>query len=138
MGQKVNPIGYRLGVNKTWQSKWYSKDNYQEYLINDIKIREYLEKKLKDAGISKIEIERNPKSENIARCTNLLFVILNKPFIKNKNVIIVMNNCGTNHKGQLKSIWWPFKNGVRRRFLIVSCSPHHLPVKWKISHVTIT
>lgn len=47
MGQKVNPIGYRLGVNKTWQSKWYSKDNYQEYLINDIKIREYLEKNLK-------------------------------------------------------------------------------------------
>ena len=44
MGQKVNPIGYRLGVNKTWQSTWYSKDNYQKYLINDIRIREYLEK----------------------------------------------------------------------------------------------
>ena len=51
MGQKVNPIGYRLGVNKTWQSKWYSKDNYQEYLINDIKIREYLEKNLKIKGV---------------------------------------------------------------------------------------
>lgn len=58
MGQKVNPIGYRLGVNKTWQSKWYSKDNYQEYLINDIKIREYLEKNLKEAAIASVIIER--------------------------------------------------------------------------------
>ena len=57
MGQKVNPIGYRLGVNKTWQSKWYSKDNYQEYLINDIKIREYLEKNLKEAAIASVIIE---------------------------------------------------------------------------------
>ena len=56
MGQKVNPIGYRLGVNKTWQSKWYSKDNYQEYLINDIKIREYLEKNLKEAAIASVSI----------------------------------------------------------------------------------
>lgn len=57
-GTKVNPIGYRLGVNKTWQSKWYSKDNYQEYLINDIKIREYLEKNLKEAAIASVIIER--------------------------------------------------------------------------------
>ena len=64
MGQKVNPIGYRLGVNKTWQSKWYSKDNYQEYLINDIKIREYLEKNLKEAAIASVIVERkNNKCE---------------------------------------------------------------------------
>ena len=43
MGQKVNPIGYRLGVNKDWASHWYSKDKYPELLINDIKIREYIE-----------------------------------------------------------------------------------------------
>ena len=105
MGQKVSPTGLRIGVNKDWESKWMApKKDVAKYLNNDIKIRKYLETNLKDAGISKIEIERNPKSENIARCTNLLFVILNKPFIKNKNVIIVMNNCGTNHKGQLKSI----------------------------------
>lgn len=58
MGQKVNPIGYRLGVNKDWQSKWYSKDKYSEYLINDIKIREYLEKNMKDAAIASVIIER--------------------------------------------------------------------------------
>lgn len=58
MGQKVNPIGYRLGVNKDWQSKWYSKDKYAEYLINDIKIREYLEKNLHDAAIASVIIER--------------------------------------------------------------------------------
>jgi len=58
MGQKVNPIGYRLGVNKDWQSKWYSKDKYAENLMNDIKIREYLEKNLKDAAIASVIIGR--------------------------------------------------------------------------------
>ena len=41
MGQKVNPIGYRLGVNKEWQGTWYSKENYAKYLMNDIKILKY-------------------------------------------------------------------------------------------------
>ena len=64
MGQKVNPIGYRLGVNKTWQSTWYAKDNYSKYLMNDIKIREYLEKNLKDAAIASIIVGRkNDKCE---------------------------------------------------------------------------
>lgn len=58
MGQKVNPIGYRLGVNKDWDSRWYSKDKYSEYLINDIRIREYLEKNMKDAAIAKVLVER--------------------------------------------------------------------------------
>jgi len=58
MGQKVNPIGYRLGVNKDWDSRWYSKDNYSEYLINDINIRKYLAKNLKDAAIARVLIER--------------------------------------------------------------------------------
>ena len=58
MGQKVNPIGYRLGVNKDWQSKWYAKKDYAKYLNNDIKIREYLEKNLKDAAIASVIIER--------------------------------------------------------------------------------
>lgn len=58
MGQKVNPIGYRLGVNKEWQSKWYAKKDYPEYLLKDIKIREYLEKNMKDAAIASVVIER--------------------------------------------------------------------------------
>ena len=58
MGQKVNPNGLRLGVNKDWQSKWYSKNDYAKYLNNDIKIREYLFKNLKDAAVSNVAIER--------------------------------------------------------------------------------
>jgi len=58
MGQKVNPIGFRLGVNKDWESKWYSKKDYAENLNKDIKIREYLKKTLKDASIASVLIER--------------------------------------------------------------------------------
>ncbi len=60
MGQKVSPTGFRVGVNKDWESKWITKKtDVAKYINNDIKIRKYLEKNLKDAGISKIEIERN-------------------------------------------------------------------------------
>ena len=58
MGQKVNPIGYRLGVNKDWQSKWYADKDYADKLIKDVKIREYIEKNLKDASIASVIIER--------------------------------------------------------------------------------
>ncbi len=59
MGQKVNPIGYRLGINKTWDSNWYAnKKEFGSKLIEDIKIREYLDKNLKDAGIASVTIER--------------------------------------------------------------------------------
>mgnify|MGYP004704362887 FL=1 len=58
MGQKVNPIGLRLGGIKTWSSQWFSERNYSELLHEDVKIRKYLKEKLYHAGISKIEIER--------------------------------------------------------------------------------
>lgn len=59
MGQKVNPIGYRLGVNKDWQSKWYKNRNeFGKTLMSDIKIRKYLEKNLKDAAVASVTIER--------------------------------------------------------------------------------
>lgn len=58
MGQKVNPIGLRLGINKTWDSRWYVGRNYHVYLHEDLKIRDFLKKKLYSSGISKIEIER--------------------------------------------------------------------------------
>lgn len=62
MGQKVNPIGLRLGINRTWDSRWYAnKKDYPETLIEDIKLREFLEKKLRSAGISRIVIERASK-----------------------------------------------------------------------------
>lgn len=58
MGQKVHPIGFRLGIIRTWESKWYAEKNYSELLHEDIKLRNYLKKRLYHAGISKIEIER--------------------------------------------------------------------------------
>ncbi len=62
MGQKVSPTGFRVGVNKDWESNWFAnKKDVAKYVNNDIKIRKYLEKNLKDAGISKVEIERNNK-----------------------------------------------------------------------------
>ena len=58
MGQKVNPHGLRVGVIKDWDSRWYAEKDFADYLVEDYKIREYLKKKLYNAGVSKIEIER--------------------------------------------------------------------------------
>ena len=59
MGQKVNPHGLRVGVIKDWDSRWYADDkDFSEFLVEDYKIREFLKKKLYNAGVSKIEIER--------------------------------------------------------------------------------
>lgn len=65
MGQKVNPIGLRLGITKTWQSNWYAEKNYAQVLMEDFRIHEYLKKTLKHAGIARIEIERAAKSLKI-------------------------------------------------------------------------
>jgi len=58
LGQKVHPIGFRLGFNRTWESRWYSEADYAKLLHEDIKLRNFLKKRLYHAGISKIEIER--------------------------------------------------------------------------------
>lgn len=58
MGQKVNPIGFRLGVIKSWDSKWYAEADYAKLLHEDLKIRAFLKKRLYSSGISKIDIER--------------------------------------------------------------------------------
>jgi ribosomal protein S3, bacterial type len=58
MGQKVNPFGFRLGYNKNWQSRWYSKKEYPAYVFEDHNIRKYVKKLLFAAGLSRIEIER--------------------------------------------------------------------------------
>ena len=62
MGQKVNPNGFRLGITHSWPSTWFAtKDKYRKYLLDDVMIRRFLEKKFKDAGISGIDIERGKK-----------------------------------------------------------------------------
>ena len=58
MGQKVNPHGLRVGVIKDWDSKWYADKDFADFLVEDYNIRAYLKKKLSNAGVSKIEIER--------------------------------------------------------------------------------
>ena len=58
MGQKVNPHGLRVGVIKDWDSKWYAEKDFADFLVEDYNIREYLKKKLYNAGVAKIEIER--------------------------------------------------------------------------------
>lgn len=66
MGQKVSPVGLRIGINKNWESNWYADNkNFAKYLDNDVKIRRFLEKRLKDASVSSILIERNPKKTDI-------------------------------------------------------------------------
>lgn len=62
MGQKVNPIGMRLGINKDWESSWYADNkNYAEYLQKDIELRAFLEERLANASLSKVEIHKNNK-----------------------------------------------------------------------------
>ena len=79
MGQKVNPNGLRLGVNKDWHSKWYAeKGKYVKNLNNDIKIREFLAKELKDALVSEILIERKPNRIDVKISTARPGVIIGR------------------------------------------------------------
>ena len=79
MGQKVSPVGLRIGINKDWESKWYapSKD-FSKYLNTDIKIRKYLEKKLKGSSVASIVIERNKKRTNIIINTSKPGVVIGR------------------------------------------------------------
>ncbi|MCG6144865.1 30S ribosomal protein S3 [Leptospira sp. 85282-16] len=65
MGQKVNPIGLRIGITRNWDSIWYSKQDYIKNLHEDIKIRRFLQKKFKNASVVKIVIERFPEKINV-------------------------------------------------------------------------
>lgn len=66
MGQKVSPIGLRIGINKTWESNWYANNkDFAKYLNNDVKIRKFLATKLKDAAVSSVVIERTAKKTDI-------------------------------------------------------------------------
>jgi small subunit ribosomal protein S3 len=58
LGQKVNPVGFRLGINRDWDSKWFAGKEYSSFVLEDYNIRKFLKKKLEQAGVSKIEIER--------------------------------------------------------------------------------
>jgi len=78
MGQKVNPYGIRLGINKTWSSRWFSKKEYTKLLHQDLKIKSYVEKKLKNASISKINIERAAKKLRLSIYSSRPGIIIGK------------------------------------------------------------
>lgn len=78
MGQKVNPIGLRLGIVKTWESRWFASKKYSDYILEDFNIRKYLKKKLGHAGVSKIEVERSSKRVRLRIFTSRPGIIIGK------------------------------------------------------------
>ncbi len=86
MGQKVNPIGLRLGINRTWDSRWYADSNYADLLHEDLEIREFLFKRLVQAGVSKIIIERPAKKARITIHTARPGVVIGKKGVDIENL----------------------------------------------------
>jgi len=78
MGHKVNPIGLRLGINRTWDSRWFAGKDYATLLHDDIKLREFLAKRLKQAGVSRIIIERPAKRARVTIHTARPGVVIGK------------------------------------------------------------
>ena len=78
MGQKVNPNGFRLGINKTWSSRWYSKNDYAKLLHEDLTIKRYVEKRLASASISKVVIERAAKILRVTLYSSRPGIIIGK------------------------------------------------------------
>lgn len=78
MGQKVNPIGLRVGINRTWDSRWFANQNYADLLHEDLRIREYLRENLRQAGISRIVVERPAKKARVTIYTARPGVIIGK------------------------------------------------------------
>ncbi len=78
MGQKVNPIGLRVGVNRTWDSRWFAGDDYSKMLHEDLTLRRFLRKRLSQAGVSRIVIERPAKKARVTIHTARPGVVIGK------------------------------------------------------------
>ena len=90
MGQKVNPIGFRLGINRSWDSIWYAKKNdYSKFLIEDYKIRQYIRKNIKNSGVSEIIIERSSKKCSVSIHTSRPGFVIGK---KGADIEKIKNN----------------------------------------------
>lgn len=104
MGQKVNPIGLRLGINRNWESRWFpAKDRAVNFIAEDYKIRKYLKKELFFAGISNIIIERTAKKVRITLVTARPGIIIGKKGediekLKNKVAAMVGKDVALNIK----------------------------------------
>ena len=66
MGQKIHPLGMRVGIIRDWDSKWYAEKDFAEFLHEDLKIRDYIRKQLNEASVSTIEIERAANRVNVS------------------------------------------------------------------------
>ncbi len=89
MGQKVNPIGLRLGIVKTWESRWFGGKNYAEYILEDYKLRKFIKEKLYHAGVSRIEIERSSKRVRLRIYTSRPGIVIGK---KGTEIALLKNN----------------------------------------------
>ena len=104
MGQKVNPVGFRLGINRGWDSIWYAKkNNFGNYLVEDFKIRDYIKKNVVNSGVSKVMIERSKKKCFITIYTSRPGCVIGKKGsdiekIKNKLSKITTNEVQLNIK----------------------------------------
>lgn len=78
MGQKVSPIGLRLGITKTWISNWFAKENFADYLYEDLLIRNYLKKRLEHGGISTLNIDRTAKKVTVTIYTSRPGIVIGK------------------------------------------------------------
>ncbi|UCH64044.1 MAG: 30S ribosomal protein S3 [Fidelibacterota bacterium] len=78
MGQKTNPIGFRLGINKTWLSTWFDEQNFADKLGEDIILRRYIQHRLNNAGVSKVEISRTPKKVTITIHTSRPGIVIGR------------------------------------------------------------
>lgn len=95
MGQKINPTGLRIGVIKDWEAKWYADKDFAKFLHEDLEIRKYIEENLKDAAVSKVEIERAANRINIALHTGKPGMVIGKggsEIEKLRNALVKLTN----------------------------------------------
>ncbi len=86
MGQKVHPIGFRLGINRTWDSRWFAKKDYPNFVLEDHKIRKFIKKRLYQAGVSRIEIERASNKVRIKIHTARPGLVIGKKGVEIENL----------------------------------------------------
>ena len=99
MGQKVNPNGLRLGINRTWTSRWYSKMSYAKLLHEDLEIKKFVDNKLVSASISKIVIERAAKKIRLTIYSSRPGIIIGK-----KTAISLVSNARADEKENHKEL----------------------------------
>jgi len=98
MGQKVNPIGLRLGINRTWDSRWYADRDYAALLHEDLRLRKFLKKRLVQAGVSRIVIERPAKKARITIHTARPGVVIGK---KGEGIDLIRRDLSKQSRGEV-------------------------------------